>query len=47
MIKTKMGERPAVKYDVIVIGGGPSGLMAAGTAARNGRKVLILEKKII
>jgi len=44
MIKTKMGERPAVKYDVIVIGGGPSGLMAAGTAARNGHKVLLLEK---
>jgi hypothetical protein len=31
-------------YDVIVIGGGTSGLMAAGTAARNGHKVLLLEK---
>ena len=31
-------------YDVIVIGGGTSGLMAAGTAANNGSKVLLLEK---
>ena len=33
-----------VKYDLIVIGGGPSGLMAAGTAALGGRRVLVLEK---
>ncbi|MFZ2038733.1 MAG: NAD(P)/FAD-dependent oxidoreductase [Minisyncoccia bacterium] len=32
------------KYDVIVIGGGPAGLMAANTAAKNGAKVLVLEK---
>jgi hypothetical protein len=31
-------------YDVIVIGGGSSGMMAAGIAAKNGKKVLILEK---
>jgi len=31
-------------YDVIVIGGGASGMMAAGTAALRGKKVLILEK---
>lgn len=31
-------------YDVIVIGGGPSGMMAAGIAAEKGRKVLLLEK---
>ncbi len=31
-------------FDVIVIGGGASGLMAAGRAAERGRRVLILEK---
>lgn len=31
-------------YDVIVIGAGAAGLMAAATAARNGRKVLLMEK---
>ena len=36
--------RMSIHYDVIVIGGGTSGLMAAGTAARNGQKVLLLEK---
>lgn len=32
------------KFDVIVIGGGPSGMMAAGRAAELGRSVLLLEK---
>src|SRR3989344_5031743 len=31
-------------YDVIVIGGGPAGMMAAGTAASRGCRVLLLEK---
>jgi len=32
------------KYDVIVIGGGPAGLMAAAAAGRQGARVLLLEK---
>ena len=31
-------------WDVIVIGAGAAGMMAAATAARNGRRVLLLEK---
>ena len=33
-----------VEYDVIVIGGGASGMMAAGRAAERGKSVLLLEK---
>ena len=33
-----------MKYDVIVIGGGPAGMFAAITAAENGKKVLLLER---
>lgn len=31
-------------YDVVVIGGGPAGMMAAATAADRGKRVLLLEK---
>lgn len=31
-------------YDVIVIGAGPSGMMAAGRAAERGKRVLLIEK---
>jgi predicted Rossmann fold flavoprotein len=34
----------SAQYDVIVIGGGASGMMAAGRAAERGKKVLIIEK---
>lgn len=33
-----------MKYDVVVIGGGPSGLMASVAAASKGRKVLLIDK---
>lgn len=32
------------RFDVVVIGGGPAGMMAAGRAAERGRRVLLLEK---
>jgi phytoene dehydrogenase-like protein len=35
-----------VKYDVIVIGGGLGGLMAGITAAKRGKKTLLLEKHV-
>ena len=33
-----------MKYDVVVIGGGPAGMFSAVTAARRGKKVLLLER---
>lgn len=35
---------PQITYDVIVVGAGAAGLMAAITVARDGKKVLLLEK---
>ena len=37
-------EKHRTHFDVIVIGGGASGLMAAGIAAERGKRVLILER---
>ncbi len=34
----------SILWDVIVVGGGPSGMMAAGTAAEKGAKVILIEK---
>ena len=34
-----------MEYDVIVVGAGPAGMMAAATAAQYGRRVLLLEHK--
>ncbi len=36
----------AKRYDLIVIGAGPAGLMASRVAAENGLSVALLERKI-
>ena len=42
----KSDTQPETAYDLIVVGGGGTGLMAALTAARYGRSVLLLEKAL-
>lgn len=37
-------EKEIQPYDVIVVGAGAAGMMAAGTAAQNGKRVLLIEK---
>ena len=39
-----MKKTTRIIYDVIIIGGGPAGMMSAGQAASRGAKVLLLEK---
>lgn len=34
----------SLNYDVVVLGGGPAGMLAAGTAASMGRRTLLIEK---
>lgn len=42
-----MKEKTPESYDVVVIGGGPAGMFAAGRAAELGARVLLLEKNPI
>lgn len=42
--KLKVGGKMVKTYDVIVIGGGPSGLMASIAAGENGANVLLVDK---
>jgi flavin-dependent dehydrogenase len=32
------------EFDVVVVGGGPAGIMAAAAAARSGRSTILLER---
>lgn len=44
LMATTMKKHSSPSWDVVVIGGGPAGMMAAGRAAEKGKSVLILEK---
>ena len=44
-IETKMIPKDEVNFDVIIVGGGPAGSAAACYAAKEGLKVLLLEKE--
>ena len=39
--------RPAGRYDLVVIGGGPAGLVAASAAASMGAKVALVERALL
>jgi predicted Rossmann fold flavoprotein len=45
-VKVALNKKEAAKdiYDVVIVGGGPAGLMAACAAGLEGQKVLVLEK---
>jgi predicted Rossmann fold flavoprotein len=44
MIGLEQGWVPMDRYDVIVVGGGPAGMMASGMAAKAGATTMLLEK---
>lgn len=46
-MNSQQPDKAHAPYDVIVIGGGASGMMAAGRAAELGRRVLLLEKNTL
>jgi flavin-dependent dehydrogenase len=45
LVENKTIRRRKMKYDLVVVGGGPGGLMAAKTAAEDGLKVIMVERK--